>query len=150
MPAANDSSAVTLGVRFKSASDGFITGIRFYKGAGNVGTHTGALYKADGTVLSTVIFTMRLQQAGRQLFASAVPIVAGATYVAAYTSPEWTLRRGLPVLCVFGKTAVCADGLGGSERQRCLSRPGSGMPASSYQQTNYYVDVVYSPLTPRH
>src|SRR5262249_29788421 len=33
-----------LGVRFKANSNGFITGIRFYKGVNNTGTHIGNLW----------------------------------------------------------------------------------------------------------
>src|SRR6185437_1597249 len=36
-PSANDSSAVELGMRFRTDVNGFITGIRFYKGSGNTG-----------------------------------------------------------------------------------------------------------------
>ena len=39
------------------AADGFITGVRFYKGAGNTGTHTGTLYSASGSVLATGTFS---------------------------------------------------------------------------------------------
>ena len=42
-PATADTSAVTLGTKFTVASNGFITGLRFYKGTGNTGTHTGTL-----------------------------------------------------------------------------------------------------------
>ena len=41
---ANDSSAINLGVQFTADENGFITGIRFYKGAGNTGTHVGSLW----------------------------------------------------------------------------------------------------------
>jgi hypothetical protein len=37
--AANDSSAVELGVKFQSSVTGKITGVRFYKGTTNTGTH---------------------------------------------------------------------------------------------------------------
>ena len=37
----DDSGALTLGMRFTTSANGFITGIRFYKGTGNTGTHTG-------------------------------------------------------------------------------------------------------------
>ena len=37
-------SAVELGVKFRSDVAGYITGIRFYKGAGNTGTHVGHLW----------------------------------------------------------------------------------------------------------
>ena len=49
---ANDSSSVTLGVQFTPDTDGWITGVRFYKGAGNTGTHIGNLWTASGTMLA--------------------------------------------------------------------------------------------------
>src|SRR5207253_357062 len=36
---ANDSTAQELGVKFTSDTSGYVTGIRFYKGVGNTGTH---------------------------------------------------------------------------------------------------------------
>ena len=46
-PSAADTSAVELGVKFKSDIDGFITGVRFYKGAANTGTHVGNLWTSE-------------------------------------------------------------------------------------------------------
>ena len=40
-PSANDASSVELGVKFRSDVGGSITGIRFYKGTANTGTHVG-------------------------------------------------------------------------------------------------------------
>ena len=37
--------------------DGFVTGVRFYKGTGNTGTHVGSLWSSTGTRLATVTFT---------------------------------------------------------------------------------------------
>ena len=54
---AGDGSAVELGVKFRTSSNGFITGIRFYKGANNTGTHVGHLWTRTGTLLATVIGT---------------------------------------------------------------------------------------------
>ena len=54
---ANDPSAVDLGVKFTADASGSITGIRFYKGAGNTGTHIGSLWTASGTLLGQVTFT---------------------------------------------------------------------------------------------
>ena len=50
-------SAVELGVKFRADQPGFVTGIRFYKGAGNTGTHVGNLWTSDGTLLATATFT---------------------------------------------------------------------------------------------
>ena len=40
----NDGSAVELGVKFRSDVDGSVTGVRFYKGPQNTGTHVGHLW----------------------------------------------------------------------------------------------------------
>ena len=48
---------IELGVKFESAVPGYITGIRFYKGAGNTGTHVGHLWTSTGTLLATATFT---------------------------------------------------------------------------------------------
>ena len=50
-PWSND-GPVTLGVKFRSDVSGSVTGIRFYKGAGNNGTHIGVLYSSTGTPLA--------------------------------------------------------------------------------------------------
>src|SRR6185436_3878501 len=51
-----DASAVELGVRFQSDRAGYITALRFFKGAGNNGTHVGSLWSASGTLLGSVTF----------------------------------------------------------------------------------------------
>src|SRR5262249_8572453 len=56
-PATTDTPTVELGVKFYPQTDGYITGIRFYKGSGNIGTHTGSLWSASGTRLATGNFT---------------------------------------------------------------------------------------------
>ena len=49
--------AATVGARFSSDIDGSIAGIRFYKGAGNNGTHTGLLYTSSGALLARATFS---------------------------------------------------------------------------------------------
>src|SRR4051812_2835355 len=56
-PAENDADAVEVGVKFRSDTDGYVTGVRFYKGSGNTGTHVGHLWSVAGTSLGTVTFT---------------------------------------------------------------------------------------------
>src|SRR4051812_7148753 len=43
-----DTESVEVGVRITSSTAGYITGIRFYKGAGNTGTHTATLWNGKG------------------------------------------------------------------------------------------------------
>ena len=52
-----DPAPQELGVKFRSDIAGYITGVRFYKGAGNTGTHVGHLWTASGTLLATATFT---------------------------------------------------------------------------------------------
>jgi hypothetical protein len=56
-PAANDSTELELGMQFQSAQSGYITGVRFYKGTGNTGTHTGTLWTTTGAKLASGTFT---------------------------------------------------------------------------------------------
>src|SRR5882724_4602790 len=55
--AASDPNAVELGLKFQATVNGSITGIRFYKGTGNTGTHVGHLWTSSGTSLASVTFT---------------------------------------------------------------------------------------------
>lgn len=56
-PADSDASAVELGTRFRADATGAVTGMRFYKGLGNTGTHTGRLWAAAGALLVTATYT---------------------------------------------------------------------------------------------
>ena len=63
---------VELGVKFRADAAGYVTGVRFYKGAGNTGTHVGHLWSATGTLLATATFTGETATGWQQVsFASA-------------------------------------------------------------------------------
>src|SRR5690606_12962995 len=53
---ASDGRSVELGMRFHSTLSGRITALRFFKTAGDTGTHKGTLWSSDGTALATVTF----------------------------------------------------------------------------------------------
>ena len=74
-----------LGLKFRADSDGHVTGIRFHKGAGNVGPHVGHLWRADGTLLASVPFAAETASGWQQAdLATPVPVTAGQTYVVSY------------------------------------------------------------------
>ena len=80
--------AVEVGVKFRADRDGYVTGIRFYKGTGNTGTHVGQLWSWNGEKLAEATFTAETSSGWQQVsFSSPVRIGAGATYVAAYYAP---------------------------------------------------------------
>ncbi|MGO8657288.1 DUF4082 domain-containing protein, partial [Rhizobium ruizarguesonis] len=53
----NDNQPVNLGMKFQADTAGWVTGIRFYKGAENTGPHNGYLWTASGTLLGSVSFS---------------------------------------------------------------------------------------------
>jgi len=135
----NDANPVELGVKFFSAADGVISGLRFYKGAGNVGIHTASLWDDSGSLLATTTFDVETGSGWQQVsFSTPVVIRAGATYVASYhTSGFYAADGGYfssPVtngdLTAVG--SVFAYGAGNI------------FPTSTYNASNYWVDVVYN------
>ena len=82
---AGPDSAVELGVQFRSAIAGSITGIRFYKATANTGTHVGNLWTSNGTLLATATFTGETASGWQQvLFSKPVAIASNTVYVASY------------------------------------------------------------------
>src|SRR6478735_12109806 len=87
-PSEADNSAVELGTKFRSDSAGFVTGVRFYKGTGNTGTHVGNLWTTAGANLATVTFAGESAGGWQQAnFATPVAITANTTYVVSYYAP---------------------------------------------------------------
>src|SRR5205814_3520428 len=87
-PAENDAHAVEVGVKFRSSVAGSVTGIRFYKGSGNTGTHVGHLWTRGGTLLASATFTGESATGWQQVsFATPVSIAADTTYIASYYAP---------------------------------------------------------------
>ena len=84
---ARDGVPLTLGVRFSSIAAGTVTGVRFYKSAGNTGTHTGTLFTASGQQLATVTFANESTSGWQTAnFNQPVSITANTEYVMAYKS----------------------------------------------------------------
>src|SRR5207244_4198026 len=88
-PSVSDANAYELGVKFRSDVSGFVSGVRFYKGPDNTGTHIGHLWSATGTLLASATFTSETATGWQQVsFASPVAISANTTYVGSYTDPN--------------------------------------------------------------
>src|SRR5262249_24218177 len=84
----SDSTSVEVGVRLQSERSGFISGIRFYKGEANTGTHNGNLWSASGTLLARTMFESESARGWQHAdFIPAVSIGAGKTYVLSYHAP---------------------------------------------------------------
>jgi hypothetical protein len=87
IPAGQDSDTVPteLGFKFRADTNGYITGLRFYKHATNTGVHVGSLWTSTGTKLASGTFTNETTSGWQQVsLASPVAITANTTYVASY------------------------------------------------------------------
>jgi hypothetical protein len=143
-----EAAAVELGVKFQSDLDGYITGIRFYKSGANGGTHIGNLWTANGALLGSATFTGESASGWQQVtFSSPVPISAGTTYVASYFASTGHYALDQNFFAVGFDNAplhALASGTSGGNGVYVYSL-GSTFPTSSYNASNYWVDVVYTP-----
>ena len=144
----NDGQAVELGVRFTSDVSGYISGIRFYKGNSNTGTHTGSLWTSSGTRLATATFAGESSSGWQQVnFSTPVAIAASTTYVASYhtsvgyysANSEYfsTSSVNQPPLHALASGTSGGDGV-------YVYGTGGVFPNSTYNATNYWVDVVFN------
>lgn len=146
-----DRNAVELGMKFKSAVDGKISGIRFYRGQENPSGYSVNLWTSSGQLLASA--TLKASGAGagwRQAnFASPVAIKAGTVYVASYFSSNGQyayLANGFKNAVSSGSlTALASTSTSGNGVFKYASR--SSFPNQSWQATNYYVDVMFSAAT---
>ncbi len=154
VPTIGDSGAdsgVELGVTFRADANGYISGIRFYKGSGNTGTHVGNLWSSTGTLLATATFSNETSTGWQQVnFSSPVAITANTTYVASYHTSVGHYaddqnyftnavdNAPLHALASSGSTLNGVYAYGSS----------SSFPNQSWHSSNYWVDVVYLSGTP--
>ncbi|WP_405578388.1 DUF4082 domain-containing protein [Streptomyces sp. NBC_01190] len=146
-----DPNSLELGTRFTSAISGYVTGVTFYKGAGNTGTHTGSLWSSDGTQLATGAFSSETATGWQVMhFAAPVPITAGTSYVVSYHAPA-------------GNYAVDGGYFAGAHQSYPLtatadtvSAPNGlyhygadpAFPNGSYGSANYWVGPIFSTALP--
>ena len=135
------------GTRFRADVAGTVTGVRFYKQTGNTGTHVGRLWTATGTLLGTVTFSVGDGQrlAAGQLRHRRSPITAGTTYVVTYFAPVGHYSADAGFFANTGVDNPPLHALGnGVDGPNGVYRYGTGgvFPTSTFQSTNYWVDVV--------
>ena len=150
-----------LGVKFTSSVNGWVAGVRFYKGAGNNGTHTGTLWSSTGTQLATGTFTNETASGWQTLiFANPVQIQANTVYVASYYDPDghyaadpdqfYPAPTGSPYLQPLYSPPL-SRGSGQPATtvgNGVFNAGGPGFPTSTYQGTGYGVDVIFDTTQP--
>lgn len=147
----NDSNAVELGVQFESSADGQVIGLRFYKGPQNTGTHIANLWSATGTLLATTNFGSETASGWQQaIFQQPVPVTAGTVYVASYHTPTGFYSGDsnyFSTAHVSGVLSAPATGPVGGNGLYAYGAA-SSFPTSSYNATNYWVDVLFQQTSP--
>jgi len=137
----DDTAAIEPGIRFVAENNGYITGVRFYKGDGNTGTHTGSLWSSSGDRLATATFVSESATGWQYVyFSQSVPVTAGASYVVSYYAPR-------------SHYALTGSYFTAERTRGPLSAPGGNngvfvygsdaFPSNSWSSNNYWVDPLF-------
>ena len=137
-----DPTSVNLGVKFDSSQSGLVTGLKYYKGIGDTGTHVGSLWSSDGTLLASATFTNETASGWQYVtFANPVAITAGTTYVASYSSNGHYASTGN-----FFTTEYTNGILSTSGADASVYTFGAGnLFPTSVSTANYWVDILLEP-----
>ena len=146
-PSIVDPQAVELGVRFTADVSGFVTGIRFYKGSTNTGTHLGHVWTNSGTLLGSATFASETASGWQQVnFATPVAVAANTVYVASYFAPGGNYAANSAYFASSGvdnpPLHLLKDGVSGGNGVYAYGA--SSFPSSSYNATNYWVEPVFT------
>lgn len=144
-----DSQPTNLGLKFRATTNGYIIGIRFYKGPYNTGTHVGALWTSSGQKLAQATFSGETSTGWQTVkFATPVPVTANTVYVASYFTSigEYAADRYYFAnnSITTGPLQALRDGISGPNGAYVYSS-GLAFPSAGWQSTNYWVDVVFVP-----
>ncbi|MGJ7442278.1 DUF4082 domain-containing protein [Aquipuribacter sp. MA13-6] len=137
----DDGASVELGLRFVTEHDGEVVGVRFFKGVGNTGTHTGSLWSDGGALLARATFTDESSTGWQQVqFDQPVTVEAGVPYVVSYRAPHggYSYDAALLEAGEVVRSPLTAMWRGGRYTY------GAGFPAQG-SSTSYAVDVVFTP-----
>jgi hypothetical protein len=137
---------VTVGLQFYSEVAGNVTGIRFYKGTGNTGTHVANLWSATGQSLASATFTGETTTGWQQVnFTTPYTITPNTSYVISYFTPtghfahdqyyDWASLFAAPLHVFTSSPGVFHYGTV------------AGFPNESFNVSNYWVDLVFVPST---
>jgi hypothetical protein len=146
-PVSTNKKAIEVGMKFTSDVSGYITGVRFYKGSTNTGTHLGNLWTSTGTLLATVTFTDETASGWQTAyFPSPVAIVANTMYVVSYHAPQGHNAADNGYFTNGGVNSSPLDALadGQSGPDGVYVYGSSAFPSTGASATNYWVDVVFN------
>ena len=145
---AGPDSPVELGVSFKSDTNGYIIGIRFYKSSANTGAHVGNLWSSAGALLASATSTGETASGWQQVnFAKPVAITANTVYVASYHTTIGHYSDTNNFFATSGVNNAPLHALANTSSTHdgpfCYGS-NSCFPTSTYSSSNYWVDVAFT------
>ncbi len=167
------SNAIEVGVRFRVSRPGFVTAIRFLKGTGQAGLHSGHLWSSDGSVqLAQEQFTETPDGWQEVTLTTPVHIIPSYNYVASVYSANGDYQSELfsnfnwvnyqpplipddfgthPIFVVRSAAGAGADvSFTGNGLYRYFDSPPNvnGLFPNQYSGNNYWIDIRFVPDFP--
>src|SRR5918997_4971602 len=144
----SDTAPIEVGVRFRAATAGRITGVRFYKGATNTGTHVGRLWTRGGQLLATATFADETASGWQEVrFGTPVDVAAGTTYVGSHHAPRGNYASSVDYFAAAGvengPLRALRDGEDAGANGVYAYGPSGSFPNNTWRSENYWVDVVF-------
>jgi hypothetical protein len=142
-----DTNSLEVGLKFRSMVSGYISGVRFFKGCFNKGTHIGNLWTTNGVLLASTTYTNETFAGWQsQAFATPVHINSNTTYVVSCFEPVGGYPTDVGYFAGSGYTNyplyALADGVNGGNSVFVYSAT-SKFPNQTFQSENLWVDVVF-------
>ena len=138
-----DNDGIEVGVTFSSDVAGKVSGVRFYKGPANTGSHIGSLWRADGQRLAVAVAADETASGWQTItFGTPVSIVPGTKYVVSYHSTvgQYAVTGG-QFATGLDRAPLHVPAGGGAYQYD----PNGGDFPGNTANHNYWVDVVFTP-----
>jgi hypothetical protein len=133
-----------LGTKFTSTVSGQITAIRFWKDSRETGSHVGHIWSASGQLLASVNFVNETASGWQQQsLATTLAVNANTVYAVTVNTGNTyyvTTRNGLATKIVNHELSSIVGNNG-------LIGPSGRFPVSTFDASNYFRDVVFTPGT---
>ena len=141
----SDGQPIEVGVKFRTTVDGYITGLRFYKGNLSTGTHVGHLWTSTGTQLAEATFTGESASGWQEVTLGApVAVTANTTYIASYHSSNNYYASSVNYFTTATDNPPVRALANGEDGPNGLYKLGaSGFPNLDFNASNYWVDVIF-------
>jgi len=144
---------VEIGVAIRPVVAGTVTGLRFYKIAGDLGPHVGSLWSRKGELLGEAAFAQESASGWQEAtFAKPVNVEADQLLIASYFAPVGgqivsdpsPLAGSVPMMSP--STLFRIPALAKADRPSSVYHLGeSGFPATGSGETPFWVDIVFVP-----